>query len=168
VWDLQEQIFVSTPVTAGLNSLTFSVPATGAGALAFTTFARFRYSIGGGLPPDGEVEDYEVTIEDDEVTSANEDGVPTRFALHEAVRNPFNPQTTLSFSLPLASHVQPTIYDVSGRLVTTLLDEDRGPGRHDVVWDGHDDLQQRVSSGVYFYRIKAGSFVETKRMVLLK
>jgi hypothetical protein len=171
VWSAAEQIFVSVPVAAGLNSLTFNVPGTG--AQAFQTFARFRYStVGGllpdGLAPDGECEDYEVTIEEDKVTGAAAQNVPTQFALHEAVPNPFNPQTTLSFSLPSANHVQLMIYDVSGRVVTTLLDENRGPGRHDVVWDGRDDLRRNVSSGVYFYRIKAGSFVETKRMVLVR
>jgi flagellar hook assembly protein FlgD len=61
-----------------------------------------------------------------------------------------------------------TVYDVSGRLVTTLVDETRGPGVHEVSWDGRDAARRQVSSGVYFYRIDAGSFVETKRMVLLK
>jgi hypothetical protein len=172
-WDASEQIFAAQPVLSGLNSLTFYVPGTGFGAPAFSTFARFRYSLGGGLPPDGpgpegEVEDYMVRIEEDRVTGAKGDAVPERFALHNAVPNPFNPQTTLSFSLPEASHVQLAVYDVSGRLITTLLDEDRGAGVHEVVWDGRDDLQQHLSSGVYFYRIQAGSFVETKRMVLLK
>jgi hypothetical protein len=171
VWDPHEQIFVVQPVVPGLNSLSFPVPATA--APAFDTFARFRYSLGGGLPPDGpapegEVEDYMVHIEEDMVTGASDDGVPTEFALHDATPNPFNPQTTLSFSLPVASHVKLTVYDVGGRLVATLLDEDRGPGVYDVTWEGLDTTGQRVSSGVYFYRIEATGFVETKRMVLLK
>jgi hypothetical protein len=173
VWDPYDQIFASTPVAPGLNSLVFNVPMVGKGALGYDTFARFRYSIGGGLPPDGpapegEVEDYMVHIEDDVATAVTDDGVPTKFALHEAVPNPFNPQTTLSFSLPTASHVRLTVYDVSGRLVTTLLDEDRGPGRYEVTWDGRDTGQRQVASGVYFYSIEAGSFTETKRMVLVK
>jgi hypothetical protein len=172
-WDAAEQIFTSQAVSMGLNSLTFTVPATGKGKLAFPTFARFRLSTAGGLSPtgpayDGEVEDYLVTIEDDLVTAADGQTVPTQFALHEAVPNPFNPQTTLSFSLPTASHVKLTVYDVSGRLVATLLNEDRGAGRWSVDWNGRDDRQQLVSSGVYFYRIEADGFVETKRMVLLK
>jgi hypothetical protein len=171
VWDASEQIFVSVPVAPGVNNLIFNVPGTG--SPAFTTFARFRYStVGGmqptGVAPDGEVEDYEVVIEDDEVTGAADQDLPTQFALHDAVPNPFNPQTKLSFALPSASHVTLTIYDVRGRHVTTLLDEDRGPGRYDVVWDGRDNRQQLVPSGVYLYRIEAGSFVQTKRMVLLK
>jgi hypothetical protein len=171
VWSPAEQIFASVPVAAGLNSLAFNVPATG--SQAFNTFARFRYSTVGGLQPsgfapDGEVEDYQVQIEEDMVTGATDDAVPKHFALHDAVPNPFNPRTTLSFSLPSLSHVRLTIYDVRGRLVTTLLDESRGPGRHGVIWDGRDDRQREVASGVYLYRIEAGSFVETKRVVLVK
>ena len=170
-WDPSDQIFTSVPVVPGLNSLGFVAPTTG--NTSFVTFARFRYSTTGGLQPtgvaaDGEVEDYEVIVEDDEVTGSTGSRVPTHFALHEAVPNPFNPQTTLSFSLPTAVHVQLTIYDVNGRLVTTLLDEERGPDRHEVIWRGRDDQQREVASGVYFYRIEAGSFVETKRMVLVK
>lgn len=171
IWDASEQIFGSQPVAAGLNSLTFTVPTTG--ALAYDTFARFRYSLGGGLQPDGfapdgEVEDYFVHIEEDKVTGAADSDVPEHFALHDAVPNPFNPQTTLSFSLPVTSHVTLAIYDVSGRLVTTLVDESRGAGRYEITWDGRDAAQRQVSSGVYFYRIDADGFVETKRMVLLK
>ncbi|MFH1756185.1 MAG: T9SS type A sorting domain-containing protein [Candidatus Latescibacterota bacterium] len=170
-WEASEQIFVSVPVVTGLNNLVFNVPGTG--RQAFPTFARFRYSAGGGLQPtgiahEGEVEDYEVIVEDDDVTGGTGSWVPTHFALHEAVPNPFNPQTKLAFSLPSASHVRLTIYDVNGRLVTTLLNESRGPGRHEVVWRALDDRQRRVASGVYFYRIEAGSFVDTKRMVLVK
>ena len=55
-----------------------------------------------------------------------------------------------------------------GQLVSTILDEDRVPGVHDAVWDGRDSKGQRVASGVYLYRIKAGSFTDTKRMVLVK
>jgi hypothetical protein len=172
-WDPYDQIFASQALVAGTNSLTFIVPPTGKAAPGFDTFARFRVSSGGGLQPtgaalDGEVEDYRVHIEDDVVTGANDNAVPERFALHNAVPNPFNPQTTLSFSLPTASHVRLTIYDVRGHLVTTLVDEDRGPGVHDVVWNGRDARNRQVASGVYLYRIEAGSFIETKRMVLVK
>jgi hypothetical protein len=173
IWDPSDQIFAAQPLVAGLNSLTFTVPSIGKAAPAFDTFSRWRYSLAGGLPPDGpapegEVEDYMVHVEPDIATAVTDDGVPTKFALHEAVPNPFNPQTTLSFSLPTASHVRLAVYDVSGRLVTTLVDEDRGPGLHSVVWDGRDAQQRQVSSGVYFYSIEAGSFTETKRMVLVK
>jgi len=102
------------------------------------------------------------------VTNAQVQVVPTYFSLHDAVPNPFNPRTTLSFSLPTESHVRLVIYDLSGGIVTTLLSENCSPGRHDVVWEGRDDQQRDVASGVYIYRLEAGSFAETKRMVLLR
>jgi hypothetical protein len=173
VWDPSDQIFASQALVAGVNSLVFAVPSIGKGAPAFNTFARFRFSTAGGLAPDGpaadgEVEDYEVTIEEDLVTDASGPGLPKHYALYEPVPNPFNPQTTLSFALPKGSHVKLTVYDVRGRVVATLLDEARGPGIHDVVWDGSDNAGRQVASGVYLYRLEAGNFVETKRMVLVK
>ena len=68
----------------------------------------------------------------------------------------------------MASHVQLSVFNVRGELVTTVLDENRAAGVHRVSWDGHDNKGQPVALGVYLYRIKAGSFTDTKRMVLLK
>jgi len=104
----------------------------------------------------------------DVVTDAEPRRMPMRFALHDAVPNPFNPLTTLSFSLPSGGHVQLVIYDVAGRLVRSLLNETRPPGRHDVAWEGLDNRGNPVSSGVYLYRLEVLGFVETKRMVLMK
>ena len=67
--------------------------------------------------------------------------------MFERMAPAFDPPQGLSFLLPTASHVRLTVYDVLGHLVTTLLDEDRGPGRHGVVWDGRDHLQRPVASG---------------------
>jgi hypothetical protein len=135
------------------------------------TFARFRYGLAGGLLPtglanSGEVDDYEVNILADTATPVKD--TPTKFALFDAVPNPFNPRTTISFALPAASHVELSVYDVSGRLVATLLDENRPAGTHRVEWDGRNRAGERVASGVYLYRIQAGGFTDTKRMVLLK
>jgi flagellar hook assembly protein FlgD len=60
------------------------------------------------------------------------------------------------------------IYDVRGHLVRALVDGDRAPGAYRIVWNGRDDLGRPAASGVYFYRIEAGEFRETKRMVLIK
>jgi len=60
------------------------------------------------------------------------------------------------------------VYNIRGTLVKTLVDNVREPGRHTVFWDGKDDTGRQVSSGVYFYRMKAGDFVQTRKMVLLK
>jgi len=77
--------------------------------------------------------------------------------------NPFNPTTEISFSLPNASDVKLEVYNVMGQRVTTLADRFMEAGEHTVQWDAGS-----FSSGVYFYRLEAGEFVETKKMVLLK
>lgn len=172
-WSASEKILDAAPASPGLNSYNFNVPGTSEDA--FTTFARFRYSPLGHLGPTstffeniGEVEDYEVQILKDAVTGVKNGATPTRFSLFEPVPNPFNPSTTLSFALPTASHVQLAIYDVRGQLVKKLLDEKVSPGVHSLTWDGRDHTGQPVASGIYMCRIQAGSFTDTKRMVLIK
>jgi len=83
--------------------------------------------------------------------------------------NPFNPQTTIAFDMPSQTAVRLAVYDVSGRLVNVLLDNDiAAQGRNEVLWRGRDSGGRIVPAGVYFYRLEAGSFSETKRMVLVK
>jgi flagellar hook assembly protein FlgD len=82
--------------------------------------------------------------------------------------NPFNPTTEISFALPSAGHVSLEVYNVLGQRVVTLVDGYREAGEHFVQWNSTDASGNQVSSGVYFYRLVAGQFVETKKMVLLK
>jgi len=82
--------------------------------------------------------------------------------------NPFNPATTVRWYLPSASHVKLTIYDVSGRKVRLLADGPRGAGEGSAEWDGRLDGGGAAASGVYFYRIEAGSFSDSKKMILLR
>jgi hypothetical protein len=82
--------------------------------------------------------------------------------------NPFNPTATIRFEIARPEHVRLKVFDVSGRLVRTLVDEPRQPNAYVVVWDGTDDRGGPVASGVYFYRMTAGSFVQTRKMMLLK
>ena len=88
--------------------------------------------------------------------------------LGQCYPNPFNPSTTIRFGLSERMHVRLQIYDVSGRLVRTLVDGMRSEGEHFERWDGADSAGRTVASGVYFYRLDAGSFTETKKMVLLR
>ncbi|MDP8201734.1 MAG: carboxypeptidase regulatory-like domain-containing protein [Candidatus Tenebribacter burtonii] len=88
--------------------------------------------------------------------------------LNGNVPNPFNPTTTISFSLETAGYVNIDIYNVKGEKVRTLVDENLEATSHSVVWDGKDDLGRTTSSGVYFYKMKTGSFTSTKKMVLMK
>jgi hypothetical protein len=99
-----------------------------------------------------------------------EAGNPSRFSLSTAIPNPFSPETEIRYSIPhgMASRVKLKVYDATGRLVTTLVDEDQGPGRYIAVWDGRDRDGVDTASGVYFYRITWKGRSETKRMVYLK
>jgi len=89
--------------------------------------------------------------------------VPEEYVLHPAYPNPFNPTATIRYELPQASDVQITIYDLLGKEVTTLLSETQDAGFKSVQWDATE-----VSSGLYFYQVRAGEFVQTRKMVLLK
>jgi hypothetical protein len=94
--------------------------------------------------------------------------LPTKLAL-ENFPNPFNPSTTIRFALPRDADVTLKVYDVAGRLVRTLLErEPRDAGVHDALWDGNDTGGNPVSSGVYFYRLTAGTETLTRKAVLLK
>nr|MEE4269099.1 FlgD immunoglobulin-like domain containing protein [Candidatus Krumholzibacteria bacterium] len=107
----------------------------------------------------------DMIVEIDELSDVPE---VTDFALLANYPNPFNPMTNIAFILPRSSRVQLNIYSVDGRLVTRLVDETREAGRHSVVWMGRNDRGQMVASGTYFYRIKAGAFHDTQKMVLAK
>ncbi|MGD8414479.1 MAG: T9SS type A sorting domain-containing protein, partial [Candidatus Latescibacterota bacterium] len=92
-----------------------------------------------------------------------------RYALLQNRPNPFNPTTTIEYTVREQGPVKLQIYNVAGQLVRTLVDEVQAPGKvHSVVWDGRSNAGQTVSSGVYFYKFVAGDFVRTKKMVLLK
>ncbi len=82
---------------------------------------------------------------------------PKTFSLSQNVPNPFNPSTTIQFSLPQAGPVSLSIYDVNGRRVRTLVDGRADVGRHSVIWDGRDALGREVASGVYLYRLTTGA-----------
>ena len=82
--------------------------------------------------------------------------------------NPFNPTTTISFSLAQAADARLSIYDVRGALVRSLYDGRKERGIHRIVWDGTSNGGKHVASGLYFYRLSAGSFDATRKMLLLK
>jgi len=108
--------------------------------------------------------DTPTAVEDPEVQG----GVPVVFRAYDNYPNPFNPLTTIKFDLPRTGHVNLRVYDVAGRLVRTLLDEDRAAASHTVVWDGTDDGGRRQASGVYYYRLVTDDGTATKKMTLVK
>jgi len=103
------------------------------------------------------------------ITPVGDAPASARAALHANVPNPFNPITTIQYDVPAAgADVTIDVYDVHGARVRTLVNTHRPSGTYSVQWNGEDDRGGRAVSGVYFYRMTAGAFVETRKMVLLK
>jgi hypothetical protein len=109
----------------------------------------------------------EIDLLDSTLTGAPPDRV-SRLALHQCRPNPFNPRTEIRFETPSAGRATLRIYDVAGRLVRTLVNEDLEPGSHQRVWDGTDQRGGRVGSGVYLYRLEFGNRSATKKLTLIK
>jgi flagellar hook assembly protein FlgD len=95
--------------------------------------------------------------------------VPSESALFQNHPNPFNPSTTIGYDVPEGvGHVTLQVYDIKGTLVRTLVNTVPPGGRHTVEWDGRDGGGHAVSTGIYFYQLKAGGFVDTRKMLLMK
>ena len=94
--------------------------------------------------------------------------IPMNFAMHPAYPNPFNPETHVAFDLPRAGQVNLEVYDVRGRRVRQLIDEDLAAGRYAETWDGLDEQGITVASGLYFIRFVCDDYVKTRKVILLK
>ncbi len=95
-------------------------------------------------------------------------GMPFQFKLHQNYPNPFNPRTDIQYSIPEMSRVSITVFNVLGERIKTLVNEEKRLGSYFVSWDGTNEQQIPVQSGIYFYTITAGKFKETRKMMLLK
>ncbi len=104
-----------------------------------------------------------VDIDDD-----NESALPLVFSLNQNYPNPFNPTTEIMFNLPRSGHVSLDIYDILGRKVTSLVDEELVAGTHNVIWNSTNASGDKVSSGIYFYKLSQNDNTITKKMVLIK
>ncbi len=94
--------------------------------------------------------------------------MPTSYSLSQNYPNPFNPATTINFSLPQKSNVKLVVYDILGKEVKTLINGDRDAGSYEIRWNGLNNNDQAVSTGIYIYRITAGNFNAEKKMMLMK
>ncbi len=104
------------------------------------------------------------SIVDSVVTNVeSQPSVPTQFILYQNYPNPFNPATVISYQLPVSGNVTLKVYDVLGNEIATLVNEEKSAGVYDVDFDGSD-----LSSGIYFYKLHAGNFTKTNKMILLK
>ncbi len=126
----------------------------------------------GGIPliqTNVEADQLLVLVEEEEdLTDVPENLALRSFRLDQAYPNPFNPSTSIRFSVPKNDQVSVKIYDVAGRLVKVLVDEHRTAGEHAVVWRGRDNADRMVAAGVYFVRLKSGRFTTARPLTLVK
>ena len=107
-------------------------------------------------------------------TEGESPSLPSAFELDQNYPNPFNPSTTIRFTVPSAQDGSASlkatlrVYNILGEVVKTLVDEPLAPGTYEKVWDGRDSQGNSVASGIYFYKLKAGDFTDTKKMVMMK
>jgi len=99
--------------------------------------------------------------------SVDEEARPETFMLHQNYPNPFNPTTTVSFDLPRAAHVNLTIFNILGQSVARLYEGRLAQGSHAMTWNGRDDTGRALAAGIYFYRLKSGTYADTRRMLLV-
>jgi subtilisin-like proprotein convertase family protein len=114
---------------------------------------------------DGRLIGWGIQFNNQAVTAVNEEitGIPKKFALHQNYPNPFNPTTTIKYDLAKESFVKITVYDILGKQVQTLVNEQKKAGSYALEINASG-----LASGVYFYKIEAGTFVATKKMMLIK
>ena len=137
-----------------------------------TSFSPFRIEI--------DIPDYDpvfIDLNENKAIKINPSGVvgldkksslPIKYTLSQNYPNPFNPLTRISYELPGRLPVSLKIYDINGRLIRILVNEQQSAGNKVVQWDGTDQFGKIVTSGIYFYKLEAGPFKQIKRMVLLK
>lgn len=122
-------------------------------------FWRVRASNRAGAGNWSEVQAFETQF----ITSIEENGIPKEFELNQNYPNPFNPSTTIKYALPEASDVILEVFNITGKKVATLVNTRENPGYHTVKFDAGN-----FSSGLYLYRLRAGSFVQVKKLMLIK
>ncbi len=102
------------------------------------------------------------------VVSVDLQGLPEDYALSQNYPNPFNPSTSINFSLPEAAEMTLIVYDLSGREVARLIDASMTAGYHQVIWNGINAQGEALSTGMYIYRMQAGTYTETRKMTYLR
>jgi hypothetical protein len=170
VWDPGEQAIHNLELEAGNQVVKFPVTDD---ALPGNAVMRFRFCTRPdvwvkGFAPDGEVEDYIVEISQPGTGIEAREEAPRRFHLYPNFPNPFNPGTTIRFDLPDAALVRLAVYDLLGREIAVLADGRLDRGVRDVRWNGLDGRNHPVPTGVYLYRLDAGFYHGTGKLLLMK
>jgi len=164
---LQNTIITTTSVFTATNSITagpnFTIASSGDATLSAPAVA-----LKGGLfiIRGGKLKVVSQTIVVN--VKAEDPAILDKFILHQNYPNPFNPTTQISYALPKAEKVEIVVYNMYGQRVRTLLSEFQGPGYHTIVWDGTGNSGERVSSGVYYYKVTAGKYSATRKMTLMQ
>jgi len=163
---------VSGKLVVDVISLTGFVPAELNGEVFTVMFSNGSFEQAGLKLEKVEVADRNGVVYNGEKARLAASAVlPKAFALDQNSPNPFNPSTTISYEIPENTNsvkVALAVYNIRGQKVITLVDELKEAGRYSVNWDGRNDAGQRVSSGVFFYRLQAGDFSAVRKMVILK
>jgi len=103
-----------------------------------------------------------------DVNQAGDLATPASFQLCQNYPNPFNPDTRINFDIPQKATVTLAIYDLQGRRIRTLIQGEKAAGHYVAVWNSRTNSGEKVPSGVYVYRLTAGDYVSSKKMILLK
>jgi M6 family metalloprotease-like protein len=158
-----QQVFASIPGSFTPGQGTTLVPHTYTFVDGNVAPGKWAYRLK-QIDLDGTVHVFESKLVDLTTTEAgNETGAPTIYVLQQNYPNPFNPSTTIRYGLPKRSHVTLTVFNVPGQQVAQLVNGEMESGYHAVKFDASG-----LSSGVYFYRLRAGDFVETRRFLLIR
>ena len=102
------------------------------------------------------------------LANADNNAIPIVTTLQKNYPNPFNPETTIRYSLSEAVPIKLDVYNIKGQLVRKLVNEPKAAGNYTVVWNGKDEQGMNVSSGIYFYRMQTKNYSSTQKMMLMK
>jgi hypothetical protein len=169
----EEQVLTDALIMPGTHIVKFPVAET---AQNGETYARFRFSTRpgvwySGFAVNGEVEDYRINIGPAASIGPSPD-IPLKYALYQNYPNPFNPRTSIGFDIPATDgqrvSVRIDIYNLQGQRIRTLIHDERSPGHYQVHWNGLDDAGNPMPAGIYLLRMKAGEFIQTKKLLLQK
>jgi len=173
-FDLDGDDYITNVMSNGTNSIAkMTVPHAGMGSHTVTLedpagcYSPVVINCQVDAAPDPEWDALWAEYEALEAQASLKD-LPTETKLIGNYPNPFNPSTTFSYALSEPGQVSLKVYNMLGQLVRTIVDQAQLEGHHEVVWDGRNESGGLVSSGIYIYRMTAGSYVETKRMQLVK
>jgi hypothetical protein len=124
------------------------------------------------IPPFVQIEQaipgLETKLTDEIVSVENKELKPSNFTLEQNYPNPFNPSTKIKYSVPQSSNVLIKVFDMLGNEIESLVNEEKPAGTYEIEFDSHTGEARNLPSGIYFYRLQAGSYIETKKMVLMK